>query len=226
VVISRCPGQDRRYWKSEDVFDAPCPHCGKLLEFWKIEARRRCIHCGRSVLNPKLDLGCAKWCKFAADCLGITTGAGADTLSDNLIQETRLALGNDPVRMQRALEVLNHAETIFQEEPHADPLVVKAAAILLEVGWTPGGAGKPLDVIGAILAKFGVDAERSTQVRRIIECYHSCQDIDATEYRIVCDAGRLAGVGTWADRQSGNAAEPALYTKTAQDLAARKRPSK
>ena len=67
----RCPGQDTRFWKPDDIFEAPCPHCGGGVEFWKDDAVRKCKGCGQPVRNPRLDLGCAQWCKFAGECLGI-----------------------------------------------------------------------------------------------------------------------------------------------------------
>ncbi|MBE3041186.1 hypothetical protein IMZ48_01075 [Candidatus Bathyarchaeota archaeon] len=70
MAIAQCPGQDKRFWKPGDVFESPCPHCRAPLEFWKDDLRRRCRACGRLAPNPRLDLGCAKWCKFAAECLG------------------------------------------------------------------------------------------------------------------------------------------------------------
>lgn len=65
----RCPGQDLRYWKPEDIFTVPCPYCGGEIEFWKDEPVRRCSSCGRDMLNPKQDFGCAKWCEHATECL-------------------------------------------------------------------------------------------------------------------------------------------------------------
>ena len=66
-----CPGQDTRFWKPGDIFDVRCPNCDAAIEFMKDEASRRCSKCGQKVLNPKLNEGCAKWCKFADKCLGI-----------------------------------------------------------------------------------------------------------------------------------------------------------
>jgi hypothetical protein len=63
----RCPGQDMRYWKPEDIFLAACPFCGG--EFWKDEPLRVCPSCRKEVRNPKQDFGCADWCKHAAECL-------------------------------------------------------------------------------------------------------------------------------------------------------------
>jgi len=65
----KCPGQDTRYWTFDAIFDAECPGCGKTVEFFKDETKRRCKNCGHLVLNPKMDFGCAAHCKFAEDCL-------------------------------------------------------------------------------------------------------------------------------------------------------------
>jgi hypothetical protein len=68
--MTRCPGQDQRYWTAEDIFDVPCPHCSFVIEFWKDEPFRICRECQKEVRNPRIDLGCAKWCKFADQCVG------------------------------------------------------------------------------------------------------------------------------------------------------------
>ena len=65
----RCPGQDTRYWKPEDIFEVPCMACGKPIEFFKNDLKRPCPHCGRPNLNPKNDLACAAWCPAAKECL-------------------------------------------------------------------------------------------------------------------------------------------------------------
>ena len=65
----RCPGQDMRYWKPEDIFTAPCPFCQGEIEFWKDEPLRVCPSCRKEVRNPKQDFGCADWCKHAEECL-------------------------------------------------------------------------------------------------------------------------------------------------------------
>ena len=66
---NKCPGQDMRFWKHTDIFQAPCAHCGLPIEFFKDDLRRRCPHCEKFSVNPRNDLGCAAWCKFGQDCL-------------------------------------------------------------------------------------------------------------------------------------------------------------
>jgi len=58
-----------RFWKPDDVYESPCAHCGKPVEFFKDDLRRKCPHCHKYTVNPRNNLGCAAWCKFGADCL-------------------------------------------------------------------------------------------------------------------------------------------------------------
>jgi len=64
----RCPGQDPRYWKPEDILERECPGCGQAVEIWKDEAEVACPRCGRKVRNPRLDPGCARWCPHGPEC--------------------------------------------------------------------------------------------------------------------------------------------------------------
>ncbi len=68
--IQKCPGQDTRYWKPEDISERNCPYCGKPIEFFKTDIRAKCPGCGRKVANPSFNLGCAEWCAYAKECLG------------------------------------------------------------------------------------------------------------------------------------------------------------
>ncbi len=72
----RCPGQDMRNWKPEDICYVNCPHCQKEIEFWKDEPTRVCSGCQKEVTNPRMDLGCAKWCKSAEECLATQATVG------------------------------------------------------------------------------------------------------------------------------------------------------
>ena len=71
----RCPGQDPRYWLPRDVTEAPCPHCGRAVEFMKDDVSRRCPGCGTRFGDPEKDLGCIQWCKYAAQCLRLPRGS-------------------------------------------------------------------------------------------------------------------------------------------------------
>ena len=67
----KCPGQDSYNWKPEDLTEAPCPQCGKVVEFMKDDMSRKCPSCGTRFGDPSKDNGCLQWCKMADKCLGI-----------------------------------------------------------------------------------------------------------------------------------------------------------
>ncbi|KXS56512.1 MAG: hypothetical protein AMR96_02420 [Candidatus Adiutrix intracellularis] len=71
MSVTMCPGQNSAFWKPDDIFDIVCPICGAKIEFFKDEGRRHCLGCGQVFTNPRLNVGCAKWCKFADKCLGL-----------------------------------------------------------------------------------------------------------------------------------------------------------
>ena len=118
VQVPKCPGQDRRYWKPEDIFEDECPNCGNILEFWKTDIRVRCEKCRRLVSNPRFDMGCAEWCVYAEDCLGdIAKGYGKpDSFLEKIQAATEQALEAEAMggtamgaevqaRLQRVLSV-------------------------------------------------------------------------------------------------------------------------
>lgn len=78
MAVTMCPGQNTAFWRPGDIFDITCPNCGTAVEFFKDEARRRCAGCGHVFSNPKLNEGCAKWCKFADKCLGLNDSVRQD----------------------------------------------------------------------------------------------------------------------------------------------------
>jgi endogenous inhibitor of DNA gyrase (YacG/DUF329 family) len=83
--MPRCPGQDPRFWKPGNIFDVKCPGCGKNVEFFKDEPKMKCRNCGRTMANPKLDLGCAQWCQYAQQCLEVSGVKNLRVIQDKLI---------------------------------------------------------------------------------------------------------------------------------------------
>jgi hypothetical protein len=65
-MADKCPG--RQSLRQLDSVVVPCPDCGRLVEFFTDEAKRRC-RCGRVLLREALPQ-CAEWCVAAAQCLG------------------------------------------------------------------------------------------------------------------------------------------------------------
>jgi ribosomal protein S27E len=68
-----CPGQDTRFWDGSAIFEIKCQVCGHAEEFFKDESSIKCKKCGNRIVNPKMEKGCAAWCKFADQCLGELT---------------------------------------------------------------------------------------------------------------------------------------------------------
>lgn len=58
------------YFKPKDIKSHKCINCGKEIEFWKDDIKRKCPSCGHSNFNPNIGTTCLVWCKKAAECLG------------------------------------------------------------------------------------------------------------------------------------------------------------
>jgi putative nucleotidyltransferase with HDIG domain len=200
----RCPGQDQRFWKPEDIFEIQCAGCGQAVEFFKDEPKLKCRKCGQIVINPKIDLGCAEWCQYVEQCLGVSVIKNLRVIRDKLIYEMEQGFAGDKKRIEHALAVLNYAEQI-QAVEGGDPLVVRAAAILHDIGIHEAerkhgsSAGKYQETEGPpiaeeILGKYDISAGVVEQVCRIIANHHSAKDVDTTEFRIVWDADQLVNI--------------------------------
>lgn len=200
----KCPGQDQRFWKPGDIFEINCTNCGASMEFWKDEPGRKCPSCGQRINNPKIDLGCAKWCQYAEHCLAAFGEDQNDIICQKLDHEMRNIFGDDQKRIDHALGVLNYAEKIQQSEG-GDPLVVKAAAILHDIGIHKAEeihhstAGKYQEIQGPpiardIMARLKLDHAVIDHVAQIIANHHSARDIDTTEFRIIWDADWLINI--------------------------------
>lgn len=69
-MAKTCPGQSTLFWRPNDIYDIPCPHCHTPVEFFKTDIKRMCPNCGQKIMNPKVDFSCAEWCSKAEECLG------------------------------------------------------------------------------------------------------------------------------------------------------------
>lgn len=181
-----------------------CPECDCSMEFFKDEPRLKCLNCGKMVPNPKIDLGCAEWCRYADQCLGVSVGKGISFMRDRLIDEMKKVFETDQKRIEHTLAVLNYAEQI-QSAEGGDPLVVKAAAILHDIGILQAeknygsSAAKYHQIEGPIiarpiLAKYELDKETIEHICKIIADHHSAKNIDTLEFRIVWDADWLVNL--------------------------------
>jgi putative nucleotidyltransferase with HDIG domain len=200
----RCPGQDQRFWKPEDIFEVQCPGCGGIVEFFKDEPKLTCRKCKQMVVNPKIDLGCAEWCQYAEQCLGVNVIKNLKVMREKLISRMKNVFGGDQKQIEHALTVLDYAEQI-QNVEGGDPLIVRAAAILHDIGIQEAerkygsSAGKYQEIEGPpiaeeILKRYDISSETIEHICRIIANHHSAKDIDTIEFRIVWDADQLVNL--------------------------------
>ena len=75
MIFKKCPGQDLRQKKIEDVVcNLPCPVCGDDVEFFFDDKSRTCPNCKTKIEKRDeallKDFGCASWCQAAEECLG------------------------------------------------------------------------------------------------------------------------------------------------------------
>jgi DNA-directed RNA polymerase subunit RPC12/RpoP len=192
----RCPGQNTMFWKPGDIYDVSCPNCGKPVEFWKDDARRTCT-CGHRFLNPKRDIGCLEWCKYAEKCMpdvfkGENLGA---FYRDRLLAAAKKALKPDDKVVEQALEVLDVAEELASAEG-GEPKVVLAAAVLSElVQVSPSGRDERAALARNILVELGTEAEVVDEVCKLIHDAFPGTEPGNVNLRILQDARTLIKLG-------------------------------
>lgn len=130
MIGTKCPGQDMRYWKAEDVHEEACPYCGTGMEFFKTDVRLRCPSCRRKVVNRNFNLGCAAWCAYAEQCLG-PAAAGLKPQSLKNAFFTRLEKVIDGGSDGGAVieEVISRAEEVSREKNYALPAILLALIV-------------------------------------------------------------------------------------------------
>lgn len=199
----KCPGQDKRFWKAEDIFEVKCIKCGSSVEFFKDEPELKCHTCGHKIQNPKIDLSCTKWCKFSKQCKGENMDELL-SMREKLIEKMKEKFGSDIKRINHALSVLDYAEKIHASEG-GDALIVKAAAILHDIGIQEAerkynsNSGKYQEIEGPpiareILNNMKITSESIEHICKIIANHHSAKNIDTMEFRIIWDADNLVNL--------------------------------
>lgn len=160
MVLNRCPGQDRRFWKPSDIYESPCPHCGESIEFFRDDITVRCTACRKPVANPRLDPGCAAWCSYAEQCLGqlaVAYRQQPGAVRDRLEVEVRRALTHDPARATEAVRASRRVQELL-DESEADALSAIAACLL----WPTG------DAAGEIIARAQLPARLEKSVVQVL----------------------------------------------------------
>ena len=224
-----CPGQDTRYWKPGDIFEAPCPHCGHAIEFFKDESTRKCRGCHRLVTNPRMDFGCAAYCKYAEQCLGELSpdllSKRKDLLKDRVAVEMKRYFRQDFKSINHAVRVARYAEQIatdFHEQ--ADLAILLSASYLHGIacpevgsegpssGAVCGGAGS----VGTLLEGLGASGELIEEVLGTMKALREGENNNVTtNARILRDAHAIT---EWQEREEQGAPASAFSAMTIDEL--------
>jgi len=86
-----------------DSVCVPCPDCGRIVEFFTDEPKRRC-KCGRLLLREALPR-CADWCPAAAQCLG-------EAIDVRELEKRLARIKDDP----RAAACLGHVREMLRKK--------------------------------------------------------------------------------------------------------------
>lgn len=202
----KCPGQDTRYWKSDDIFTVECPKCGAEIEFFKDDTRRRCAWCGHLFYNPKIEMGCAEWCQFADKCVPelVKEKQAMQTFKERLRERALALAGEEPELAARLDRGLALATDLLKAEG-GDPKVVFAAILLQKVG---------LKKAQDLLAELETEPEIAQDILEVLASAPQVSNINGQIYQ---DALALVEA-----EKGGSAAS--FHTRTAQQLAEKIQP--
>jgi DNA-directed RNA polymerase subunit RPC12/RpoP len=216
----RCPGQNTMFWKPGDIYDVSCPNCGKPVEFWKDDAKRTCT-CGHRFVNPKRDIGCLEWCKYAETCMPeMFKGENLQAFyRDRLLAAAKKALTPDDKLVEKALDVLEVAEDLISAEG-GEPKVIIASLLLHEL---LGAQDERAAMTRKILAEVNTEDEVIDKVCDIIQGTLEETGAGTVNLRIVSDAQNMVRLRERKALLEKTALErlieTKLATKTAQLLA-------
>lgn len=204
----RCPGQDSRFWDKGAIFEVDCPQCGQAVEFFRDESSRKCRHCGYKFVNPKMDFGCASYCKFAEQCLGDLppelVAKREELLKDRVAVAMKKYFKNDFRRIAHASKVARYAEEVVKQE-RGDPAVVLSAAFLHDIGIKEAErkyqstAARYQEIEGPpiareILENLGARPELIDEVCDIIGHHHHPRENETLNFKCLYDADLLVNL--------------------------------
>jgi HD superfamily phosphohydrolase YqeK len=204
----RCPGQDTGFWDFSAIHEATCPKCGHTVEFFKDDPVRACKKCGHEFVNPKMDFGCAAYCKYAEQCLGELSpdilAQRDDLFKDRVAIEMKRYFEKDFKRISHAMKVARYADQIMKEE-RGNPAVILSAAYLHDIGIKEAerkyssSEAKYQEIEGppvarGILEKLGAREELVDEVCDIIAHHHHPKDEETQSFKVVYDADLIVNI--------------------------------
>ena len=235
----KCPGQDTQYWNLDAIFETKCPECGHYMEFFKDDTTRPCTNCKKKIVNPKMNFGCASYCKFAEQCLGTLPeefiAKKEDLLKDMVAVEMKKYFKTDFQRIGHASKVANFAEKIGRKEK-ANLAVVLCAAYLHDIGIKNAeekyhsSAPKYQEQEGPpvaknILEKLGANKELINQVCDIIAHHHHPDKNETLDFKCLYDADMIVNMAACDKKTNINThefkakLEKILLTASGRELA-------
>ncbi len=221
----KCPGQDSRYWKPGSIFEAKCPECGKIVEFFKDDTTRKCGHCGHRFANPQMDFGCASYCKFADQCLGtLPTELLAqrdDLFKDRIAIEMKKYFKQDFKRIGHASRVARYAQKIGIAEG-GNMAVILASAYLHDIGiheaerkhQSTAAVYQEQEgpaIARSIMESLGASEVLIEEVCDIIAHHHHPGKEESLNFKVLYDADLIANI---EDNHKEKPADPEKIKKT------------
>jgi hypothetical protein len=189
--MPRCPGQDMRYWTAKDIFDVSCPYCDNSIEFWKDEPFRLCRICQKEVRNPRIDLGCAKWCKFGSQCLGRSADEqlAAAPVIEKLKAQLKTQTESQPQQYEMAMEIYRIANLLLTSEG-GDPCRVKTGALLVAL---LQNENQPIDTARRMLQSTILPVAEQESICQLLTQVLASEKNPSLDASVVSDALVLAG---------------------------------
>ena len=106
------------------------------MEFFKDDSQRSCKQCGKKVLNPRIDFGCAAYCSHAEQCLGSMPpellAKQKNLFKDKLAIAVRKHLVGKEDLYKKATVRSEFAEQLCEKEQRGFLAAIVAAALLLD----------------------------------------------------------------------------------------------
>lgn len=204
----KCPGQDTKYWKPGDIFEARCPGCDCVVEFFKDDTSRKCHNCGKRFTNPKMDFGCASYCQYASECLGTLPdellAQRKDLLKERVAIEMKRYFGSDFKRIGHASRVALYAERIAREEG-GNMAVILCSAYLHDIGIHEaerkfGSTAAKYqeeegpEVARKILSSLAAPEDMIEEICDIVGHHHHPKEEETLNFKVVYDADIIANI--------------------------------
>ena len=202
----KCPGQDMQYWESDAIFDVNCPECDFPVEFYKDDTTRKCNQCGHRFVNPKMDFGCAAYCKYAEQCLGTLPeefiGTQDSLLKDKVAVEMKRFYKTDFKRIGHISRIAQHAEKIGKDEG-ANIGIILCAAYLNDIGLarieqnqnnydSPFVKERSIEIAREMLTKLGASEQVLEDVCTLLKTHNTDEALSIPESMILSDAQKIA----------------------------------